>query len=332
MAQIVKSDGLAPGTFQNDLEPLAHIAGVDGLVRLDPRWEHQVREDALFVLRQHLQHSGRQDDGAVGRLGLGFTDDQFSAHRTDLPVDTERSRGEVQIIPPEGQQLAPAHPGSQVQQEELVHPLRLGLNEEPAHLLPGQHLHLLPFDGREPAPCSGVSVDQFLLHRLVQGHLADGVTAAHRAVRHALSSFVRIAFSAALLHGPEELLEIRLGQPVELDIAQTGDQVVVDPTLVAQLGGGPEPGLGEILVPVIHPRPEGHIRPHLSWAVAAALLLQLFQLPHAFLLGLGQHIFCLRVTRLVIAYYYSALPAAILPQADGALAPFSLSCHAFTSP
>ena len=320
------------GPLQNDLEALAHIAGVNGLVRLDPRREHQVREDAFFVLRQHLQHGGRENDGAVGRLGLGLADDQLPAHRTDLLVDPELSRVEVEVIPPERQQLTPAHSGGQVQQEQLVHPLRLGLDQKPLDLLMGQHLHLSPLDGREPAPGGGVAVDQFLLHRPVQGHLADGVATAHRAVCHALSTLVRIAFSAALLHGPEELLEVRLGQAVELDVAQAGDQVVVDPALIAQLGGGSEPGLGEILVPVVHPRPKGHIRPYLSGAVVAALLFQLLQFFHALPLGFGQHIFRLGVSRLVVAYHHPAFPAAVLPQADGALPLLSLSCHALTSP
>ena len=35
-------------------------------------------------------------------------------------------------------------------------------------------------------------------------------------------SDIDLAFSAALLHGSEELLEIRLGQPIELDAAQAG--------------------------------------------------------------------------------------------------------------
>ena len=175
-------------------------------------------------------------------------------------------------------------------------------------------------------------MDYLLLHRLVQGHLADSVTAAHRAVCHALSTLLHVAFSAALLHGPEELLEIRLGQPVELDAAQAGDQVVVDPALIAQLGGRPESWLGKILVPVVHPCPKGHIRPYLSGAVVAALLFQFFQLFHALLLGLGQHIFCFGIAGLVVAHYHSALPAAVLPQADGTLAPLSLSCHFLTSP
>ena len=61
MPEIMKSDGLAPGPLQNDLEALAHIAGIDGLVRLDPRREYQIRENSFFILCQHLQHSGRQD-------------------------------------------------------------------------------------------------------------------------------------------------------------------------------------------------------------------------------------------------------------------------------
>ena len=40
MPQIMKSDGLAPCPLQNALEPFAHIARVNGLIRLDPRREH----------------------------------------------------------------------------------------------------------------------------------------------------------------------------------------------------------------------------------------------------------------------------------------------------
>ena len=49
--QIVKSDSFASGALQNDLEPFSYIARIDGLLRLAPGWEHQVREDPLLVLQ-----------------------------------------------------------------------------------------------------------------------------------------------------------------------------------------------------------------------------------------------------------------------------------------
>ena len=75
-------------------------------------------------------------------------------------------------------------------------------------------------------------MDQPLLHRLVQRHLAHRVTAAHRAVRHPLSPLVYMDSPAGLFHGAEEGLEVRLGQLVQRDVPHAGDQVVVDPSLV----------------------------------------------------------------------------------------------------
>ena len=215
----MKSDPFAPCPFQNHLEPLADIAGVDGLVRLDAGGEHQFREDALFILRQQLHHGRRQDDGAVGRPGFGFADDQLAAHGADLLVDAQFPDGEVQVLPPEGQQFAPAHTGGQLQQEELIHSLSLGLDEEALNLLLGQDLHLFPFQGRELAAHRRVGVDQLLLHRLVQGHLADGVAAAHRTVRHIGAPLLHIGLPSAFLHLPEELLELRLGQLVQRNLS-----------------------------------------------------------------------------------------------------------------
>ena len=128
VAQVMKSYPFAPCPLQNYLQSLADIAGINRLLRLGAGREHQFREDTLFVLRQQLHHGGRQDNGAVGRLGLGFADNEFATHGIDLFVNVQFSGGKIQVIPPEGQQLAPAHAGGQFQEKEFVHPLRLGLN------------------------------------------------------------------------------------------------------------------------------------------------------------------------------------------------------------
>ena len=218
----------------------------------------------------------------------------------------------------------PAHPGGQVQQEQLVHSSALAWMRNRRISSWVSTCISLPLMGGEPAPGRRIAVDQFRLHRPVQGHLADSVAASHRAVCHALSTLFRIVLSAALLHGPKELLEVSLGQPVELDAAQAGDQVVIDPALIAQLGGGPEPWLGKILVPVVQSCPKGHIRPYLSGAVVAALLLQLFQLLHAFLLRLGQHIFLFWDCRPRRSPLPPGPPSGRPSKTDGTLAPFSL--------
>lgn len=99
----MKSDSFAPGALQNDLEPFSYIARIDGLLRLDPGWEHQVREDAFPVRQQEFHHSGRQDDGPEGSLGLGLADDQLSTHRVDLLVDPQFPCLFIQVLPSESQ-------------------------------------------------------------------------------------------------------------------------------------------------------------------------------------------------------------------------------------
>ena len=87
----------------------------------------------------------------------------------------------------------------------------------------GQDLHLFTLQRRQFAPDGRVAVDQPLLHRLVQSHLADRVATAHRAVRHARASALHIGFSPTLLHAPEDLLEFRLGQLVQRNVSQGWD-------------------------------------------------------------------------------------------------------------
>ena len=200
------------------------------------------------------------------------------------------------------------------------------------NLLLGQDLHLFPLQGRELASYRRVGVDQLLLHRLVQGHLADGVAAAHRTIRHIGAPLLHIGLPSALLHLPEELLELCLGQLVQRDLSQAWNQALVDPVLVVELGAWAESGLGVVLIPEVQPVPEGHACLNLDGSHRLAGAFQLLQLGHALLLGFGQHIFCLWFARLVVAHHHPALPAAVLPQADGAFALLSLAWHLLTSP
>ena len=141
MAQIMKSDSLAPCPAQDHLEPLADIARVDGLFWLGAGGEYQVREDPPLILRQHLHHGRRQDDGAVGRLGLGFADDQLAAHWVDLFVDAQFPGGKVQVTPPKGQQFSPPHPGGQLQKKQFIH-MTIPFRCAPRHQRKMKHKYL----------------------------------------------------------------------------------------------------------------------------------------------------------------------------------------------
>ena len=69
--EVVEAYLAASCPFQNHLQPLADIAGINGLLRFGAGGKHQVREHTLFVLCQQLHHGGRQDDSAVAALVLG---------------------------------------------------------------------------------------------------------------------------------------------------------------------------------------------------------------------------------------------------------------------
>ena len=60
MAQIMKSDPLAPRSVQDYLKPLADITRIDGLFRLGAGGKHQVREDApLYSASTSTMAGGR---------------------------------------------------------------------------------------------------------------------------------------------------------------------------------------------------------------------------------------------------------------------------------
>lgn len=117
------------------------------------------------------------------------------------------------------------------------------------------------------------------------------MAAAHGAVRHTGAIALHLDLPPTLLHVPEELLELPLGQLVQRDLPQPGNQMTGDKTLILELCGGAQPGLCVILVPLVQPVTEEHIQPHLGRPDAAALPFQLFQLGHALLFRFRQNIY-----------------------------------------
>ena len=329
--QIVKSDPFAPGALQNDLEPFPHIARIDGLLRLDPGWEHQVGEDPFPVRQQEFHHGGRQDDGPEGSLGLWLADDQLSAHRVDLLVDLQFPRLFIQVLPSEGQDLTRAQAGGQLQQEQFIHSLLLGLKKEPLDLLPGENLHLLLPRRRQLAAQDGVLFDEAVLDGSFQGHPYHMVAAAHRPLRHSRPLGVPMDLPAIGFHLVQELLTVGLSQLVQRDLPQRQDSVDIDPLLVSFLCGGPDRWLAVVLIPVDDPVPEAHIRLDLEGLRRAAAILKLLQLFQALRLCLGQHTFGFCLSIFIVAYDVLPLPAAVLPQSDSALTIFPFPSHVSAS-
>jgi len=130
-----------------------------------------------------------------------------------------------------------------------------------------------------------------------------------------------------------ELLDVPGGQLVQLDTAQGGDDVLVDPPFIGHLGVRTETRFLVVLVPMIQPSTQG--KP-CFWNFRGGSLQSLpqgLQLCHTFCFCLSKDIFGFGQALFVIADDHSALPPAVLSQTDAAVAVFSAFCHgAISSP
>ena len=129
-----------------------------------------------------VHHRRGQDHRPVGAFRLGLGNLKRAVHVYGLALDVQGAGFEIQIIPLEGTDFSPAHPRGQLQQGQLEEAVLLRLDQEPLHLLVGQHLHLGAFLGWELAPHGGIDRDQPLRHGLFQRRVAGGVAGAHHAV------------------------------------------------------------------------------------------------------------------------------------------------------
>ena len=111
MAKVMKSNMLAPGVFQDELQSAPHHAGCNGAVFLHRRRKHPAGVHRLFVLPQHCHHRRRQNDLADGVLRLGRADLELAPHIVDLLVHIQHAGFEVQVVPLQRHQLTPAQAG-----------------------------------------------------------------------------------------------------------------------------------------------------------------------------------------------------------------------------
>lgn len=125
---------------------------------------------------------GGQENAPTGGTGLGLGDRQLPLDALNLPLYSQGASPEIQIIPLEGQDLAPAQAGSQLQQEQFEAAVLLGLDQQTLDLLSRQHLHLFGAGDRRFAGESRIFQNQSLGHRLIQRHPAGHMTAFYHAV------------------------------------------------------------------------------------------------------------------------------------------------------
>ena len=330
MAQIVKAHLFAVCPFQYLLEPLADIAGVDGLVRLDAGREHQRGEYFFPIFPQKSYHDWRQDDRAKRCFCFRLADDILTANRCDLLADMEFPCLKVQVIPCECQYLTPAKSCGQLQQEEFVHPLRFGLYQKSLNFFFGQHLHFFRLRRRELDAEDGIFLDQAILDRPVQRHPYYMIAASHRPLRHLRPLGVPMCLPAVGLHFVQKLLAVRLRQLIQRDMPETGNSVDIDPLLIALLRSGADGWLAVIFIPVIHPIPKPHIRFYLEGGDLGVLLPKPFQLFHAFRLCFCQDAFLLCLSIFIVAHDVTAFPPSVASQADSTLTVFAFPCHVIT--
>ena len=331
VAQVMESHMLASCVLQNELQSAPHHARCNGTVLLHRRREHPAGIHRLFVLPQHCHHRGRQDDLSDGVFRLGRADLKLAPHIVDLLVHIQHAGFEVQVVPLQRHELAPAQAGGQVQKEDFVVALELRLNEEPLQFLPRQHLHLPRLLGRQLAADGGVHTDQPILHRLLQCGAAGGVTHTHHSVGQPFAVLVGEPLPTAFLEPTVELLQVVLCQLIQRDVPDLRDDVQADAALVGLLRSWADLGLGVILVPVCQPIPEGHLGPHFFGLQPAAFFLELLKLLDAFLLGFGEDIFRFGIAIVIVADDDTSFPAPILALSYGSVSGFSLSCHGFNS-
>ena len=130
VAKVMESDTLAVCPLQYRLKPPACHAGRDRSVRLHWGRKHPAGIHLFAVLPQHGQHRGRQHQLSDGCLGFGRDDLQFAVYRVRLLVDGQHAGFKVQILPLKCYQFTPPQAGAEIQQEQLVVPVRLRLNEK----------------------------------------------------------------------------------------------------------------------------------------------------------------------------------------------------------
>ena len=120
-------------------------------------------------------------------------------------------------------------------------------------------------------------------------------------------------------------MQVVLRELVHRNLADFGDDVVVDSVLVALLRCLSDFGLGEILIPEVQPIPEGHIGLDLL-ASSAVFLAELFEPFLTLRFRFRGYAFGFSVAVFLVAYDESAFPSAVMALKDRSVTVFSF-CH-----
>ena len=133
----MKANPFTSRVFQDGLEALPNSGGVEGRVLLCRGREHPAGLRLLVVFFQHSQQGWGQDDGTQGGFRLGRRHHQLAVSPVDLALDAKHPSFDVQIVPLEGQHLAPAQARGKLQKKQFIVSFFPCLDQKSLHFLSG---------------------------------------------------------------------------------------------------------------------------------------------------------------------------------------------------
>ena len=271
---------------------------------------------------------GRQTNGPPALAGLRLADLQLSG-LGDIyrPKDPQRSGLLVEVLPHETADLAPPQAGGQLRVEEVTPDLAaVYRRQEDVHLLLCEDLFGLIAGLGHHSPVGGVPGDHMGGLRVLQAPMEHGVDAEHHGVRQFVPVFRVLADTALVFQFSVQLLNVHAGHPGDDLIPQIGLDVAQDELLVAAQGVGPQGGRTVVLHPPVQPFPQSHAAVLGELHVLKGLQVPV-ELVQQFLLGFRQDIPKDGLAVLLVAHHDAALPAAVLPLSDHAVAGWPSLCH-----
>jgi len=191
------------------------------------------------LLYQQLHRPLRDGQSADGVGRLGLADYQFTVDTVHLLADRDGHILHIQVRPQQGEELAPAQTGGQLQIECRQQPAPFCFGQVRANLVLRQYLHLALFQLWQAAALGRIGEDQPLRHRLLQAVVQQRVDAPYHAGAETLVFQFDVGIpldAAGFLQVVVEFLDLDGGQLFQRCVAQLGNDVVVDVVEVVVLG------------------------------------------------------------------------------------------------
>ena len=195
------------------------------------------------LLYQQLHRPLRDSQLANGVRRLGLADHQLTVETVHLLADGDGHILHVQVRPQQGEELAPAQAGGQLQIEGRQQSAPFCFGQVRTDLVLRQYLHLSLLQLRQAAALGGIGENQPFRHRLLQAVVQQRVDAPYHAGAEALIFQLDVGIpldAAGFLQVVVEFLNLDGGQFFQRRVAQLGNDVVVDVVEVVVLGFLPQ--------------------------------------------------------------------------------------------